>query len=92
VREAVRVTLIAAANPESGRIGEARATYGQDIMPGSKKAGVFWHTQGLGKSISMACYAGKLLQPPLSLVRKRRMRCNSVRRSRNRTTGADCEK
>lgn len=28
------------------------------------KAGVFWHTQGSGKSISMAMYAGKLLQQP----------------------------
>ncbi|MFH5804977.1 type I restriction endonuclease subunit R [Alienimonas sp. DA493] len=26
------------------------------------KAGVFWHTQGSGKSISMAMYAGKLVQ------------------------------
>ncbi len=31
---------------------------------GSGKAGVFWHTQGSGKSISMAMYAGKLLQQP----------------------------
>lgn len=29
---------------------------------GDKKAGVVWHTQGSGKSISMCCYAGKLLQ------------------------------
>ncbi|MEM1011201.1 MAG: type I restriction endonuclease subunit R [Planctomycetota bacterium] len=28
------------------------------------KGGVFWHTQGSGKSISMAMYAGKLLQQP----------------------------
>ncbi len=31
---------------------------------GSKKAGVVWHTQGSGKSISMCCYAGKLIQHP----------------------------
>ena len=29
---------------------------------GNKKAGVVWHTQGSGKSISMCCYAGMLLQ------------------------------
>lgn len=29
---------------------------------GSKKAGVIWHTQGAGKSLSMAFYAGKLIQ------------------------------
>lgn len=32
---------------------------------GDKKAGVVWHTQGSGKSISMCCYAGKLLQQPV---------------------------
>ena len=34
------------------------------MQPGSRKAGVFWHTQVSGKSISMCCYAGKLLQQP----------------------------
>ncbi len=27
---------------------------------GNKRGGVVWHTQGSGKSISMACFAGKL--------------------------------
>ena len=31
----------------------------------SKKGGVVWHTQGSGKSISMACFAGKLTKQPL---------------------------
>ena len=61
VREAVRVTKIAAV-PE-GEI-EERATYGKEVKPGSRKAGVVWHTQGSGKSISMVCYAGMLLQQP----------------------------
>jgi type I restriction enzyme R subunit len=43
---------------------EERATYGKEVKPGSRKAGVVWHTQGSGKSITMACYAGKLLQQP----------------------------
>ena len=65
VREAVRVTLIAATEPRNGTIGrETRATWGREVVPGSRKAGVFWHTQGSGKSISMCCYAGKLLQQP----------------------------
>ena len=64
VREAVRVTLIAAAKVDSDRLQEERATYGKEVKPGSRKAGVFWHTQGSGKSISMCCYAGKLLQQP----------------------------
>jgi type I restriction enzyme R subunit len=63
VREAVRVTLIAAkVEEQSSRVQEERATYGREVVPGSRKAGVFWHTQGSGKSISMCCYAGKLLQ------------------------------
>ena len=64
VREAVRVTQIAAAKSSDGKAHETRATYGKEIVPGSGKAGVFWHTQGSGKSISMCCYAGKLLQQP----------------------------
>ncbi len=64
VREAVRVTLIASAPIESDQLREERATYGREVVPGSRKAGVFWHTQGAGKSISMVCYAGKLLQQP----------------------------
>lgn len=62
VREAVRATVIAARMPEG--VEQVRATYGQEVQPGSKKAGVVWHTQGSGKSISMCCYAGMLLQQP----------------------------
>ncbi|MEL5848517.1 MAG: type I restriction endonuclease subunit R [Candidatus Igneacidithiobacillus chanchocoensis] len=62
VREAVRATVIAASSPVG--VQEERATYGKEVLPGSRKAGVVWHTQGSGKSITMACYAGKLLQQP----------------------------
>lgn len=62
VREAVKVTIIASKKLEN--LEDKRATYGNQVEPGSKKAGVFWHTQGSGKSISMCCYAGKLLQQP----------------------------
>lgn len=65
VREAVRVTLVASRELEGKwEPNEPRAAYGKHVVPGSKKAGVFWHTQGSGKSISMACYAGMLLQQP----------------------------
>ena len=64
VREAVRVTTIAAADSDEGVVREKRAKWGDEVQPGSRKAGVFWHTQGSGKSISMCCYAGKLLQQP----------------------------
>ncbi len=39
-----------------------KATVGASSVEGDKKAGVVWHTQGSGKSISMCCYAGMLLQ------------------------------
>ncbi|QNM97109.1 type I restriction endonuclease subunit R [Chitinimonas koreensis] len=66
VREAVRATVIAAQDADRGllEVHEERATYGKQVTPGSRKAGVVWHTQGSGKSITMACYAGKLLQQP----------------------------
>jgi type I restriction enzyme R subunit len=66
VREAVRATVIASQNADKGLLAvhEERATYGNEVQPGSRKAGVVWHTQGSGKSITMACYAGKLLQQP----------------------------
>ena len=64
VREAVRATVIAAQQPQENIQGEPRANYGDKVVPGSGKAGVVWHTQGSGKSISMVCYAGKLLAQP----------------------------
>jgi len=66
VREAVAATVIAAQEADKGllEVREERATWGKRVQPGSRKAGVVWHTQGSGKSITMACYAGKLLQQP----------------------------
>ena len=66
VREAVRATVIASQDTDKGllEVRDERATYGKEVKPGSRKAGVVWHTQGSGKSITMACYAGKLLQQP----------------------------
>ena len=65
VREAVRVTVIASGQgAEEDQLGDDRATYGRDVERGSRRAGVVWHTQGSGKSISMVCYAAKLLQQP----------------------------
>ncbi|MDH5517834.1 MAG: type I restriction endonuclease subunit R [Gammaproteobacteria bacterium] len=61
VREAVKATVIAA---QKQGAGEQRANYADKVEPGSGKAGVVWHTQGSGKSISMVCYAGKLLAQP----------------------------
>jgi len=43
---------------------DGRATYGKEVVPGCRKAGVVWHTQGSGKSIAMVCYAAKLVEQP----------------------------
>lgn len=65
VREAVKATLIAAQPPEQlAAAEEPPAGYPSKVKAGSGKAGVVWHTQGSGKSISMVCYAGKLLAQP----------------------------
>lgn len=61
VREAVRATITAA---QRSGIGDPRADYADRVKPGSGKAGVVWHTQGSGKSISMVCYAAKLTAQP----------------------------
>ncbi len=50
VREAVKASVLAAT--------ESRAE------SGSRKGGIVWHTQGSGKSISMVCFVGKLMQQP----------------------------
>ena len=63
VREAVKATVVASARTQNV-IGDPRANYANEVVPGSGKAGVVWHTQGSGKSISMVCYAGKLLAQP----------------------------
>lgn len=34
------------------------------VVSGTKKGGVVWHTQGAGKSIEMACLAGRLIADP----------------------------
>ena len=64
VREAVKATLIAMQQPALGMVAEAPVVYAGQTARGSGKAGVVWHTQGSGKSISMVCYAGKLLAQP----------------------------
>lgn len=45
-------------------VREAVRSVVEASMAGSKRGGVVWHTQGSGKSISMACFAGKLTKQP----------------------------
>ncbi len=63
VREAVKATIVASYH-EADSVADLRNDWSRRVTPGCKKGGVVWHTQGSGKSISMACFSGKLLQQP----------------------------
>ena len=65
VNAAVTSTLRAADMSEIWRAQESPASYGLTGVTqqpkGDKKAGVVWHTQGSGKSLSMVFYTGKIV-------------------------------
>ena len=65
VNAAVSSTLRAADMSEGLRTQQVPANYGlPDVAQqpkGDKKAGVVWHTQGSGKSLSMVFYTGKIV-------------------------------
>lgn len=68
VNKAIAST-IRASSPEGARVAaEHPAVYGLPTVAeqpiGDKRAGVVWHTQGSGKSLSMVFYAGKLVLAP----------------------------
>jgi type I restriction enzyme R subunit len=69
VNFAVEQTLRAAAAPELARAAEERARYRSDRpqggVPGDRRVGVVWHTQGSGKSLTMVFYSGRLILDPL---------------------------
>jgi type I restriction enzyme R subunit len=66
VRRAVESTVRAASQWDGVR--EDPTDYGLPSVktqsPGDKRAGVIWHTQGSGKSLLMAFYAGLLVKHP----------------------------
>ncbi len=68
VQVAVRETLRAAELSRAGRVGEERGRYSAGDRPGGKpgdrRVGVVWHTQGSGKSLTMAFYAGRIVREP----------------------------
>lgn len=63
VQVAVGETLRAAklVAEERGRYEAGRQPGGQ---PGDRRVGVVWHTQGSGKSLTMAFYAGRIIREP----------------------------
>jgi type I restriction enzyme R subunit len=69
VRVAVRETLRATElQREAERIAEAAGGYesgrAHGGKPGDRRIGVVWHTQGSGKSLTMAFYAGRIIREP----------------------------
>ncbi|MGQ9603484.1 MAG: type I restriction endonuclease subunit R [bacterium] len=67
VRVAVEETLRAAA-PKPDMIAEEKGLYEAGRrpggQPGDRRVGVIWHTQGSGKSLTMAFYAGRIIREP----------------------------
>ena len=69
VNVAVEETVRACTPPGAPRrVGEKRGTYlarqAPDTEPGDHRVGVVWHTQGAGKSLTMAFYAGRVVLHP----------------------------
>ncbi len=66
VKKAVESTVRAAMQVQE--VDEDPAEYGlpsvKSQRPGDRRAGVIWHTQGSGKSLLMAFYAGLLVKHP----------------------------
>ncbi|MDE0165830.1 MAG: type I restriction endonuclease subunit R [Bryobacterales bacterium] len=62
VAETLRATRMqrAALDYEDTRLGESAGISGGD--PGDRRIGVVWHTQGSGKSLTMAFYAGRIIR------------------------------
>jgi type I restriction enzyme, R subunit len=68
VQVAVGETLRAAELTRADQIAEERGRYEAGRKPGGKpgdrRVGVVWHTQGSGKSLTMAFYAGRIIREP----------------------------
>ena len=68
VNVAVEETLRAAQSLAEGRVAEAPGRYEAGKRPGGepgdRRVGVVWHTQGAGKSLTMAFYAGRVILHP----------------------------
>ena len=68
VNVAVAETLRAARFQALDRVAERRGRYESGERhgghPGDRRIGVVWHTQGSGKSLTMAFYAGRVIREP----------------------------
>jgi len=71
VNVALEETLRAAGLAGADRVVETAGRFEAGGQPGGsagdRRAGVVWHTQGSGKSLTMAFYAGRVILHPLTL-------------------------
>jgi type I restriction enzyme R subunit len=68
VNAAVEETLRAAEKPAPNGVADVAGHYEAGLRPGGepgdRRVGVVWHTQGSGKSLTMAFYAGRMILHP----------------------------
>ena len=68
VQTAVSETLRAAQLGRADRVADEPGRYEAGLkpggQPGDRRVGVVWHTQGSGKSLTMAFYAGRIVREP----------------------------
>ena len=65
VEETLRAArLMAEADRVAEQIGVYEVRRQRGGKPGDRRIGVVWHTQGAGKSLTMAFYAGRIIQHP----------------------------
>ncbi len=68
VQLALRETVRASSTGPADAVREAPGTYYAKGQPGGedgdRRVGVVWHTQGSGKSLTMAFYAGRVIRDP----------------------------
>lgn len=62
VEETLRAAQIGRLHGTDGGSGHGGGAHGG--RPGDRRVGVVWHTQGSGKSLTMAFYAGRIIREP----------------------------
>ncbi len=64
VEETLRAAVRSSASGEAPAPGFYASRAQADAKPGDRRVGVVWHTQGSGKSLTMAFYAGRVILHP----------------------------
>jgi type I restriction enzyme R subunit len=64
VGETLRAAELARGDEIAERLGRYESGGKPGGTPGDRRVGVVWHTQGSGKSLTMAFYAGRIIREP----------------------------